>query len=38
MDIPPPPKVCDHEDRYLLCQHAVELAVQDVLTAAVDSG
>nr|CAD6602653.1 hypothetical protein RKHAN_01180 [Rhizobium sp. Khangiran2] len=38
MIIPLPPADCDPEDRHLLCQHAVELAVQDVVANAVAAG
>ena len=38
MNIPSPPATCDPEDRYLLCEHAIELAVQDVVEAAMKSG
>ena len=38
MTIPAPPEHCDPEDRHLLCQNAIELAVQDVIATAVAAG
>lgn len=38
MTIPAPPEDCDPEDRNLLCQSAIELAVQDVIATAVAAG
>lgn len=38
MTIPPPPADCDPEDRPLLCQQAIELAVQNTVAAAVAAG
>lgn len=38
MTIPAPPEDCDPEDRHLLCQNAIELAVQDVIATAVAAG
>ncbi|MET3587551.1 hypothetical protein ABID21_003679 [Pseudorhizobium tarimense] len=38
MIIPLPPADCYPEDRHLLCQHAVELAVQNVVASAVTVG
>nr|CAD6413123.1 hypothetical protein REQ54_01109 [Rhizobium sp. Q54] len=38
MIIPLPPSDCDPEDRHLLCQHAVELAVQDIVANAIAAG
>jgi hypothetical protein len=38
VDIPPPPVPPDDENRHLHCQMAVELAIQDVIAAAVAAG
>ncbi len=38
MIIPPPPAKCEPEDRHLLCQGAVEIAVQDLVAAAIAAG
>lgn len=38
MTIPAPPDDCQPEDRHLLCQNAIELALQDVITTAVAAG
>lgn len=38
MHIPPPTNDRDPENRHLLCQHAVESAVKDLVATAVASG
>ncbi len=38
MHIPPPPIVCDAEDRILQCEQALEIAIQDIVSAAVTAG
>ena len=38
MHIPPPPVACDAEDRILHCEQALEIALQEIVSAAVAAG